>query len=809
MHHRAARKDVYNLTWRMRVAGLDAGVLRRAWQLVTDRHEALRTSFSRRDDAVVQVVRPVVEAELAEVGWDAAPASPDAAGLPDALARQWHARPFELDAAPLARAALVTVAERQELLLTVHHTVLDGWALHLVAEDLETAYRAVRERGPQVTGDEVFEGPAVSHRAFAGRARRPLGAAERAFWPDRLAGTRLAALAPDRPGGPGAGDRGEVLRRRQSPEATAAVAAAARRAGSTAFAVQLAALRSVLALGGARGRTALGVMMANRSTLEDQRAVGYCGNVVLLADEVSPADDFDAVVGRARDGLWESLPYQHVPFADAVAGLSAADRAAMGSGPEIVITYHGSIGSGLSLGGQPARLLPSPSTSARCQLLISLFEDGAGTVVEVEYDTRRLTRNAVETLLGDLDRVLTAAAGDGGALGGLTVASRAAGPAAATVADGRTAEPAATAADEGMLEVWREILGVEVGPEDDFFELGGHSLQVLSLIATVEERTGSRIDVADWLDRPTPARLARLVAGRAPADTVAATAAPVGEAVPAGDAAASDAESAGGLRWLSTGSPGGPHLHLVHGAGVGRLPYRALVEALPPHWRVSVSEDDGSGEADLAAMADRYGRALLAGAGLPDVLGGWSMGGLLAHAMAVRLRRAGHRPPPLLLLDAPPPDHGYDYASTDFGFFAEAVLRGVGAHPLCPDVLRTGTSARAGIEALTALLRTAGHDARSDTLAAHWELHRRHHTAMAGYRGEAPVDVPALVVAADLPAGLVRRWGAWCTGGLSVERVDADHYAMLQGRHARRTAELAVGLLPVVTGSAGPVGSAG
>ncbi len=821
MQHRAPRRDAYNLTWRMRVAGIDAGTLRRAWHLVTERHEALRTSFSRRDDTVVQEVRPAVESELAEVCWDTVPPLPaggrtrgagpaDAGALLDSLAGQWHARPFELDAAPLARAALVRAADRQELWVTAHHTVLDGWALHLVVEDLERAYLAVRDRGPDVAADEVFDGPPVTHRAFAERARGPLRSAERAFWPLRLAGTRAAALAPDPAGGADAGGpgSGEVLRHRQPPAVTTAVAACARRAGCTAFAVQLAALRAVLALGGARGRTALGVMVANRSTPEDLRRVGYCGNVLLSADEVSPAESFDAVVARARDGLWESLPYQHIGFADAVADLSPGDRTALGSGPEIVITHHGSIGSGLSLGGRPARLLPSPSTSARCQVLISLFEDDAGTVVEVEYDTRRLSRSTVRALLDDLDRVLAASAEAGGTLDRLSVTSRAAARDTAPAAEARSTG-AGAAADDGMLGVWREILGVEVGAEDDFFQLGGRSLQVLSLIATVEDRTGSRIDVADWLDRPTPARLARLVAEQAPGH------APGGEAPPTAPVAADpeavppDAEPGGGPRWLSTGSPGGPHLHLVHGAGVGRLPYRSLVAALPPHWRVSVSEDDGSCGADLAAMADRYARTLQAGTGLPDVLGGWSMGGLLAHAVAVRLRQAGHRPPPLLLLDAPPPDHGHDYAVTDFGSFAEAVLRGAGAHALCPDVLRTATPERAGTEMLTALLRAAGHDARPDSLAARWELHRRHHAAMAGYRDAEPVDSPALAVAADLPDVLVRRWDTWCTGGLSAERLDTDHYGMLRDPHARRLAALAAGLLPAVAGAAGSAGRSG
>jgi hypothetical protein len=46
-----------------------------------------------------------------------------------------------------------------------------------------------------------------------------------------------------------------------------------------------------------------------------------------------------------------------------------------------------------------------------------------------------------------------------------------------------------------MAEIWREILKVDwVSAEDNFFELGGHSLLALRVAATVERRSGYRID---------------------------------------------------------------------------------------------------------------------------------------------------------------------------------------------------------------------------------------------------------------------------------------------------------------------------
>ncbi|MEU6556301.1 condensation domain-containing protein [Streptomyces sp. NPDC046915] len=783
IQHRAERKDLYNLTWRLRVTRLDPAVLAVAWQLVVDRHEALRTSFARRGDTVVQLVHHAADAAPQEVGWSRPPADRLPEALLDDVAARFHATPFDLESVPLARLAHVTVGEVEEVLITVHHAVLDGWAMQLVVDDLRVAYEAVRNRGPQVTATEVFREPAVPYREFGRRERSDAKAAsDRAFWSGRLRGVKAAALAPDRAERPAGRSSGAGLRHRLSGGAQAAVAEIAQRVGCTAFAVQLAAVRTVLARGGAVGRTALGVVVANRLTAEDQRRVGYCANTVLLADEVAADEGFDDVVARARDGLWESLPYQHVGFSEVFAELSAEDRAALGSTHPVLVTHHGGIGSGLSLGEGPARLLPSPSTSARCQLLVGIFEEGEHTVLEIEYDTNQLGESTVRAFLNDIESVLTASAAPGGTLRGLRVASRAVAgfpaPPRAVPAAGRTSSAGPAA---GLLADWQRVLGTAVRMDDDFFEVGGYSLQVLELVALVEAESGRELDITEWLDEPTPRRMAQLLA-------------PHAEQAPAGTPAT---VRGSGPVTMRGGAPGGPYLHLVHGAGVGRVPYRELVDALPADWRVTVSEDNGAGGTTVEDMAEHYLEPLLRAERLPDLLGGWSMGGLLAHAMAAGLRRHGQPCPPLLLLDPPVPGDSSGGERDDLDAFARAALHA--ADPAVrPDRLRLGRRADRGIDTLAALLRATVGEAPSQALHARYALHARHGAAMAGYRDAGVVDVPALLVAADLTDDDVARWRRLFTGEPSTVRLPTDHYALLRGEPVRRVAQLAATLLPVM-----------
>ncbi|MFL6235266.1 MAG: amino acid adenylation domain-containing protein, partial [Thermoanaerobaculia bacterium] len=83
-------------------------------------------------------------------------------------------------------------------------------------------------------------------------------------------------------------------------------------------------------------------------------------------------------------------------------------------------------------------------------------------------------------------------------------------PVAGTAADGAPASPA----EELLAEIWAGLLGVEsVGAHDDFFALGGHSLLATQAASRAREAFGVELTPADLFLAPTPAALARRIAG--------------------------------------------------------------------------------------------------------------------------------------------------------------------------------------------------------------------------------------------------------------------------------------------------------
>ncbi len=114
--------------------GVDEEILHRALQALTDRHPALRTTFSEDSGAPRQRVADGVEVAFrreSAAGWDAGE-----------LRRRVHAeafRPFDLERGPLFRATLFSMGSPggagDVLVLAVHHLVADLWSLGVLARE--------------------------------------------------------------------------------------------------------------------------------------------------------------------------------------------------------------------------------------------------------------------------------------------------------------------------------------------------------------------------------------------------------------------------------------------------------------------------------------------------------------------------------------------------------------------------------------------------------------------------------------------------------------------------------------------------
>ncbi|MBB5937401.1 non-ribosomal peptide synthetase [Streptomyces zagrosensis] len=203
--------------------------------------------------------------------------------------------------------------------------------------------------------------------------------------------------------------------------------------------------------------------------------------------------------------------------------------------------------------------------------------------------------------------------------------------------------------EESLTRLFAQVLGVEQASVDDsFFELGGNSLLAVRLVAAIRETLGTELALGTLFQAPTPAALAERV-----------LAAGDGEAGRGANGGADDA--LGVLLPLRAGGRERP-LFALHPAGGISWCYAGLLSRLgsdQPLYGLQargLTEPEplpGTMEEQAADYLDHIRSVQPHG---PYRLLGWSVGGVIAHTVAVRLQEAGERVELLALMDAYPSD---------------------------------------------------------------------------------------------------------------------------------------------------------
>jgi amino acid adenylation domain-containing protein len=150
---------------------LDMDRIRHCFQLLVNRHEALRTRFMLAVDELVQVIEE-------ETGFEPETLDPiQYAGLKEAS--RYFVRPFDLAACPLMRCAVLPFAEKTYMLVDLHHIVCDGLSLNILMTDFKQLYAGLE---PSPLGQRY-----VDYASWQKEGRNQLHQ-QKAYWQNQLAG---------------------------------------------------------------------------------------------------------------------------------------------------------------------------------------------------------------------------------------------------------------------------------------------------------------------------------------------------------------------------------------------------------------------------------------------------------------------------------------------------------------------------------------------------------------------------------------------------------------------------------------------
>ncbi|MGZ7081712.1 MAG: amino acid adenylation domain-containing protein [Candidatus Angelobacter sp.] len=304
----------YNIAGAVKFTGrLDVPALRASLTEVGRRHESLRTTFKLAGGSVMQIVSPDGAIGLDLLAIDMSDGNGATRDLNDQLvniARQ----PFDLEAGPLLRIALLKSApDSHTLLLVIHHIIADGWSLMVLIREVMSLYKAFAGGLPsnlpllpiQYADYTHWQRKRLSGTGFQNAVE---------YWKEKLANLPATIFPADysRPA------IQKHIGARRSLQLSQAVSEdlldLCQREQTTLFMVLLAAFKVLLHRHTGSEEVVIGTPVAGRTRVELEPLIGCFVNTVVLRTQIQEEASFLNLLKQVRGVALEAYSHEDVPF---------------------------------------------------------------------------------------------------------------------------------------------------------------------------------------------------------------------------------------------------------------------------------------------------------------------------------------------------------------------------------------------------------------------------------------------------------------------------------------------------------------
>ncbi|MGK5548498.1 condensation domain-containing protein, partial [Streptomyces sp. URMC 127] len=400
----------YHVPLFVRLRGpLRTDLLAHALNEVVRRHEILRTVLVTHDGRPFQKILPHRPAGLPVTDLRTLPRQ-EAERRAEQLAREDHARPFDLARDPVLTARLLRLADEEHVLLVrTHHIAFDGWSTDVFLGEVAELYAAgTEQRAP------ALPALAVQYADYAAWERRLADEghfdASRAYWRDRLDGVLdLPGLPLDRPRPARPTHRALALPFSLPRPVTDKIRAHCREADATLFMGLLTGAYALLHRRTGHTDLTVGADVANRSDTATEPLIGFFVNQVVLRADLTGAPDWRTLLRRVRAVTVDAYAHQELPYEQVVRMLNP--RRGRNQNPlfQLKVGLGTTRRSAASLPGLTVTPFGAPADTARCDIFAHLTETPDGTVEGTwEYDAELFEADTMRELLDDYRTLLAA-----------------------------------------------------------------------------------------------------------------------------------------------------------------------------------------------------------------------------------------------------------------------------------------------------------------------------------------------------------------------------------------------------------------
>lgn len=306
-------KTVYNVPFVFEVDGtLDTDLLHQTFDILSMRHEVLRTTFVYRENELRQRISP---SPLYTFVFEDFVGRQEASALALQEIERWKRTPYDLEAGPLLRILVYKISPTHSLFsLMLHHLIVDGWSLMVLSNELLTTYNTCKK-----DGDCLLESIPTCYVDYCVWQNENLRGAllrkQELFWLKHLGQDLPVTEIPgDKPRPAVFRFTGSIERFDLASELLKALRQIANQHHATLYMVLVTSIYALIHRMSGSTDMVIGTPVSGRNHADLEPIVGFFANTLALRVRLQPRESFTTLLQNVRDIVLAAFAHQDYPF---------------------------------------------------------------------------------------------------------------------------------------------------------------------------------------------------------------------------------------------------------------------------------------------------------------------------------------------------------------------------------------------------------------------------------------------------------------------------------------------------------------
>ena len=383
---------------------LDLVALRSALVDLVQRHEALRSTISKNGQELR--VAPDGSVKLVEVDLSKSDDSTKQSRLAEASQRAVET-PFDLQAGPLLRLELLTLAAREHVLIvTAHHLICDGWSFGVIIKELVSLYSGyVRSGSGKLEQPASFANYAASQDS---RDSSQQAQQDEAYWLGQYSSVPANIDLPaNRPRGNQRTFRSERIDHILDQALVERVKKSGAHSGVGLFAALLGGFSSLMQRLSGATDLVIGVPAAGQLVVGQESLVGHCVNFLPIRLSCEPTTAFSDLLAATQTRLLDAFEHQSCTFGRMLQKLPILRDPGRPTLVSVMFNLDQDFGEGdLNCPGLSIKVTANPRSYEMFELFVNAAPVEGGLRLECQFNADLFDGQSVRTWMRSYESLL-------------------------------------------------------------------------------------------------------------------------------------------------------------------------------------------------------------------------------------------------------------------------------------------------------------------------------------------------------------------------------------------------------------------